>query len=270
MLKFFIASLFMVSFPAYGYEIIGRPEINTVSGIKGTGYLGRRYDINAIPYDNKAVNADDLPLSFDSREVQAMPEIRDQGNCGSCWAFAATRALEISLAKSNGNVLDLSEQEMVSCETSAYKCEGGFMESAKFLLKGIASEESWPYAAKSLRCKKLPKAAKAVKMKLLGSEEKQPTVEQIKSAILNYGSAFVTVAVGNTGWSGATGEIKGKGCDNEATNHMVVVVGWTFEDQWIMGNSWGPEWGNKGHALIKFGCANIGEEAGYVVAGDLL
>lgn len=241
------------------------PLVSTINGVRGTGYLGHRDGLKGIEYSNLELPTGDLPAEYDSRLVIDMPEIRDQGSCGSCWAHAPVRALEINIAKLQSKVVDLSEQDMLSCEASAYKCSGGFMESAKYLLTGITDEATFPYRASNLRCKKTPKVAKAITVKLLGEEKRKPTVEEIKTAIMLTGSSFVTVAAGN-GWSGRTGEISGSACRYKSTNHMVTLVGWTKDNKWIMANSWGKDWGAAGYALVPFGCANIGEEAGYILA----
>jgi len=239
-------------------------SVYTVAGPRATGYLGRNMDMAQIEYDDTVL--DNLPAEYDARKELNLPPTRDQGSCGSCWAFASVRSLEISLVKLANKNMDLSEQDMVSCTKNAYKCSGGFMESAQFLLNGITDEKNWPYSGSNARCRKTPKIAKAIEVKLLGGPSTKPSVDMIKSAILAHGSAFVTVAAGNSGWSGATGEVSGRGCIKGQTNHMVVLVGWTADDKWIMSNSWGQAWADNGYTLMKFGCANVGEEAGYITA----
>lgn len=242
-----------------------QPIVNTINGIRATGFLGHKEDLKRVDYTNIELPTDDLPEAYDSRNQITMPPIRDQGACGSCWAHAPVRALEINISKTQSKVLDLSEQDMTSCESSAYKCSGGFMESAKYLLTGITDEKTFPYKASNLKCRKTKKIAKAMAVKLLGAKDRRPSIEEIKTAILLTGSSFVTVAAGS-GWDGSSGELSGKACRYKQTNHMVVVVGWTVDNKWIMANSWGDRWGADGYALVPFDCANIGEEAGYVLA----
>jgi len=265
MLKYLSFCLLLASTVALGDN---RQVIDTIAGPKATGYLGHTKAAEPIEYAMAELPADHLPADYDSRKFIKHPPIRDQGACGSCWAFASTRALEINLSKQKGEPLDLSEQDMVSCAKDAAKCSGGYMESANFLLSGITDEAHWPYKASNLKCKKTPKYAKAAEVKLLGSANKSPTAEEIKIAIYNYGSSFVTVAAGN-GWGGTSGELPASACKSKTTNHMVTLVGWTDKDKWIMANSWGEEWGDKGYSLVPFGCAKIGEEAGYIVAGSV-
>jgi C1A family cysteine protease len=243
--------------------------IDTVDGLKATGYKGilKKDD---MPYKTIIVDQKELPEKFDYRDYQGiLSPVRDQKSCGSCWSFAITAALESSTAKQLGKpVQDLSEQHMVSCDDQSYGCSGGFMDSADFVVRnGLTDEKSFPYTAKNTRCKpKLPVVEKATKYYLIGTPKKGPTTEQIKTALIEYGPVFVTVDAGGSGWTGATGEVttcKKRG----TTNHMVVVVGYD-KTGWIIRNSWGTAWADKGYSHIKYGCDLIAEEAGFVVADD--
>lgn len=218
----------------------------------------------AVKWQGEPVVTSFIPKSFDWRLSGQLPDTRNQGQCGSCWSFAITRSLEISeVLFGFRDAQNLSEQEMVSCESSAYGCGGGFMESAEYVVKkGLGLESDFPYQAANVRCKKVPSKAKAVEFVLLGDENTAPKVDAIKSAILRYGSVFVTVAAGGNGWSSSGKEVTG--CKNRGTNHMVNIVGWTEDNKWVMSNSWGKDWKDGGYALVPFGCDKIAEEAGYI------
>lgn len=241
---------------------LGQETVETVAGKRALGYKG--LGPNPV-YTDEVFPTEDLPKSFDWRSAQAVPSIKNQGQCGSCWAFAITKSLEAALIVQTGlEEQNLSEQQMVSCDRSASGCSGGYMTSAQYVVdKGLTGEDSFPYAARNLRCKAVTIEQKAASYKLLGSRNKKPTVEEIKAAMVKYGPVFVTVAAGGSGWSGRTGEITG--CRNRGTNHMVNLVGWTENGKWIVANSWSESWGDKGFTLMKFGCDKIGEEAGYIV-----
>lgn len=241
-------------------------QIQTKVGVKATGYLGWQSEANRLkaPYQGTPVVESWLPVSYDWRGSGYLPPIRDQGSCGSCWAFGITKSLEVAnYIVAGQDMVDLSEQQQVSCNRKAYGCRGGFMESAQYVVDhAIASEQDFPYRASNVACKSnLSGVVKAKGYVLLGSPQAKPTVEAIKTAILRYGSVFVTVAAGGAGWSGS-GKITG--CRNRSTNHIVNLVGWTADDNWVMANSWGTSWGTKGYALIPFGCDKIADEAGYI------
>lgn len=258
---FKLIALLFLSFPAFA------DGVQTVNGPRGTGYLGHLLGGQKLEYVSIRAS-ETLPASFDWRETGKLPGIRDQGGCGSCWAFAITKSLEsVEALKGGHEGLNLAEQELVSCNKTAYGCSGGYMESASYVVDhGLASEKSFPYAARDLRCKKVPVTSKATSYKLIGAPNKSPTVDEIKTALFERGPLFVTVAAGS-GWSGSTGEITY--CRNRGINHMVNLVGWTAEGKWIMANSWGESWGDKGYSLMKFGCDKIGDEAGFVTVKEV-
>lgn len=240
--------------------------VQTSVGPRATGYLGwptQEARLKA-PYKGIEVNESWMPKSFSWRNSGIVPETKNQGNCGSCFSFAITRSMEIAVVLQGfRDMPNLAEQQIVSCAKDAYGCGGGFMTTAQYVVDvGLTDEKNFPYQAANLACKKsLPIKEKAISYSLLGSATKSPSVQEIKAAILRYGSAFVTVSAGGSGWSGSSDRVTG--CKNRGTNHMVVLVGYD-EKNWIMSNSWGKEWGDGGYAKVPFGCDQIGDEAGYI------
>jgi C1A family cysteine protease len=232
-----------------------------------TGFLGWKDPRNKahVRYQGEPVVTSFLPKSFDWRGSGYLVPIKDQGQCGSCWSFAITKSLEMSnIIYAQSETLNLSEQHMVSCARDAYGCSGGFMETAAFVVnKGLTGEKDFPYTASNSACKNnLPIRVKATSFVLLGSANKAPEVDAIKSAILRYGSVFVTVSAGGNGWSSGGDSVTG--CRNRGTNHMINLVGWTANKEWIMANSWGTGWKQAGYAKSPFGCDSVAEEAGYI------
>ena len=256
---FKVILLMLISLPCFG------ETIETKVGQRATGYLGMG-NMKGVKYVSDAMRAEALPVSYDARKVEGLlPTIKDQGSCGSCWAFGMVKSLEVSEAKFNANIgLNLSEQEMVSCNRDAAGCAGGYMSSARYLVEhGITSETLFPYTARNSGCRQQQVVSIAKEFILLGASNRSPSIEEMKTAILHQGAIFVTVHAGS-GWDGSGGRVTG--CGRWQTNHIVNLVGWTDDGDWIMANSWGKDWGDNGYALVKFGCANIGQEAGYVVA----
>ena len=242
--------------------------VQTVDGPKATGYFGLSEDgdISGLPYEGASMRSlAELPESFDWRDVPgALSPIKSQGSCGSCYSFAITAALESAMAIF-GKVpdLNLSEQQIVSC-SDAYGCGGGFMTTASYVVDtGLTEEASFPYVARGVRCKsRLPIKAKAVSYKLLGERNKSPTRDEIKAALIEKGPLFITVMAGGSGWSGAGQDVTS--CRRSGRlNHMIVISGFD-KDGWIIRNSWGSNWGDKGYAHIGYGCDLVAQEAGYV------
>lgn len=257
-------ALFLVSSVAFAKPII----VPTVDGMKHTGYLGIGNQ-SKISYIDIKSHPGELADSFTWQDAtDVLPGVKNQGNCGSCWAFAIAGALESAeVVQGKRELLNLSEQHMVSCDKQSFGCSGGFMSSADFVVReGLTNEVSFPYVGYNARCKtKLDIKAKASKYYLLGSATTKPKVDEIKTALIKYGPLFVTVYANGSGWSGATGKVTS--CRKRGnTNHMVQIVGYD-NDGWIIKNSWGKKWGDGGYAHIGYGCDKIAEEAGVIIVG---
>lgn len=265
MIKFIVFSL--LSTMSYAAEFKPQMQyVDTVAGKMPLGYLGWKSEAARLNAPYKAIEVNDswIPKSFSWRNSWISPGIRSQLSCGSCVFFAVTRATEMAVALQGfRDVPDLSEQQFLSCDTVGMGCSGSWLESAEYVVnKGLPLEKDFPYAAQNLRCKpNLPVAEKAISYHLLGTANKKPSVKEIQAAILRYGAVFLTVAAGN-GWSGNNYVISG--CRNTQVNHAITAIGYN-EKGFIIANSWGTSWGDKGYALVPYGCDKIGSEAGFIV-----
>jgi len=219
----------------------------------------------------------DLPFAFDWRELGACPPVRNQGGCGSCWAFATVGPLESNILIVDGAAVNLSEQWLVSCNQSGWGCDGGwwahgYHESSTDACGGTGAvlESDFPYVAYDALCD-CPYSHEYVidDWAYIGSSSGVPTRDSIKNAILDYGPVSVAVYA-NSAMQGYTGGVF-NGCANGTVNHGVVLVGWDDnqgpEGVWIMRNSWGSGWGENGYMRMRYGCSRIGYAASYVVYG---
>ena len=185
--------------------------------------------------------------------------VRNQGSCGSCWAFAGVAQLE-SMVKIYAEMdLNLSEQQVVSCVTPDHGCNGWYTEAAfdLFVSLGAAPEACMPYHAVDTdpciqdECEMLAKIS--------GYRAVSNNVNSIKTALLE-GPVKSSIAVEDT-FQTYTG-----GCYDKpyfGTNHAVLIVGWddtkcSGQGAWIVKNSWGEGWGENGFFYIKYGCCQIG------------
>jgi hypothetical protein len=218
----------------------------------------------------------DLPASFDWRDHNGCTPIRNQGGCGSCWAFAAIGTIESAILINDGLSTDLSEQWLVSC-TSAGSCSGGWHTGAYAFLCcqgnwrdpcgdcGPVRESDFPYVAWDAPCDcPYPHPYRVDDWARIGTGI--PPVNDIKQAILDYGPVSATVAV-DSAFQAYDGGVF-NACWDGQVNHAIVLVGWD-DDQgpegvWFLRNSWGPNWGEDGYMRILYNCSRVGGSACYV------
>ncbi|CAM8954384.1 unnamed protein product [Rhodiola kirilowii] len=199
-----------------------------------------------------------LPKNVDWREQGAVTPVKNQGECGSCWAFSAVAAIEGINKIKNGNLVSLSEQALVDCDVHSDNqgCDGGFMEQAfEFIINkgGLPTESSYPYAAKQNKCHKKKAAKHAVSISGFEIVPKNDE-KSLKAAV-----AHQPVSVGIDA-DGYLFQLYSKGifdgvCGSQL-NHGVTVVGYGEENRngekyWIVKNSWGTGWGESGYIKMK-------------------
>ena len=200
-----------------------------------------------------------LPSSFDWREQGGVTPIRNQGNCGSCWAFCAAAAFESQILIYSGLEEDISEQAILVCNPNGDDCCGGWMETAYdlFTTQGAVRESCMPYHETDTEACSTSSCDVAAYLDSFYSVD--VTVEAIKTALLG-GPVACAIAVCG-GFSSYTGGCYEENCTE--INHGVLLVGWDDDmcggdGAWIMKNSWGPDWGEDGYMYIKYGASYIG------------
>ena len=238
---------------------------------KNDSKLGRTYSTFS--------DCDNLPDEFDLRDMGSVPPIKDQGSCGSCWAFAKTASLESANAVTNGEMLNLSEQELVSCDGDSYGCEGGFLSDFRYQIqKGQGLESDFPYRAKDVSCKKIDPKAKGIDFHYAGAPGRRPTEKEVMCAMFHSKTVPWTVVAAEGQWDTAPSSDDGimQRCGSRNINHAVGLVGWKKINGKVyfkVRNSWGPEWGStagrpgseKGYTLAAHGCNLLNEEVAYIV-----
>ncbi|XP_054778209.1 ervatamin-B-like [Prosopis cineraria] len=196
------------------------------------------------------------PATWDWRKQGVVTEVKNQQSCGSCWAFAATGAMESIHAISTGKLFRLSEQELVDCDTSSHGCAGGWSHYAfEWVIQngGISEEDNYPYVAQKGACKaNMHDGDKVVKI------SKYTQVPQSDDALKCATSKQpVTVAFNATDLQFYEGGIyDGENCPKDSTGvtHIALIVGYDSKDgtdYWIVKNSWGDTWGMNGYFFIQ-------------------
>ncbi|KAK6253516.1 hypothetical protein QUC31_015236 [Theobroma cacao] len=198
---------------------------------------------------------DKLPESVDWREKGAVVAVKDQGQCGSCWAFSTVAAVEGINQIVTGDLISLSEQELVDCDRLYNQgCNGGLMDNAfDFITKngGIDTEEDYPYRASDNTCDPNRKNARVVSID--GYEDVPENDENsLKKAVAHQPVSVAIEAGGRPFQLYHSGVFTGHCGTN--LDHGVVAVGYGTEDgvdYWTVKNSWGPDWGENGYIRME-------------------
>ncbi|XP_030456619.1 senescence-specific cysteine protease SAG39-like [Syzygium oleosum] len=211
--------------------------------------------VNAKPFRYEHVTA--VPSSMDWRKKGAVTPIKDQGQCGSCWAFSAVGAMEGITQLKTGKLISLSEQELVDCDTSGEDqgCEGGLMDDAfEFIIgnHGLATEANYPYQAVDGTCNARKEASSAAK--ITGYEDVPSNSESALMKAVAHQPISVAIDAGESAFQFYSSGIFTGECGTDL-DHGVTAVGYgTSEDgtkYWLVKNSWGTGWGEEGYIRMK-------------------
>jgi C1A family cysteine protease len=216
-----------------------------------------------------------LPASLDwrSNPYNYVTPVRDQGSCGSCWAFATTGALEsYTLIKNNqpNMNVDLAEQILVSC-SHAGSCGGGYIDQASDFIRdtGLPEESCYPYTARNGNCRRactnwwlntdmIDSWSYVTTTSLTDND-----IDDIKNALDTYGPLVTTMNVYTDFFSYESG-IYSYASGNYEGGHAILIVGYDDANHYfIVKNSWGTNWGEDGFFNIAYSQINPPVEFGY-------
>lgn len=201
-----------------------------------------------------------IPNEVDWRKEGCVTPVKNQGQCGSCWSFSTTGALECQHFRKTGKLVSLSEQNLVDCSTPYGNrgCNGGLMDLAFQYIKengGVDTERSYPYIGQEQECHFNRTNIGATDTGFVdvvprGDEQK------LKEAVATVGPCSVAIDASKFSFqfykSGVYNEPE---CSSEKLDHGVLVVGYGVHmedgDYWLVKNSWSSHWGMNGYVLMS-------------------
>ncbi|XP_069182627.1 cathepsin L isoform X5 [Procambarus clarkii] len=233
--------------------------------------LGLRHDLKPeLSSMRPAVIPEDieLPNEYDWRSQGVVTPVKNQGMCGSCWAFSVTGNVEGQWAIRHKNLISLSEQELVDCDTSDEGCNGGMPENAYDAIQklgGLESETDYPYDAKDEQCH-FNKSM--VKVTVNGSVE----LPQDEIALAKWLTKNGPVSIGINAnalqfYVGGVSHPLKFLCNPKDLDHGMLIVGYGVhttkylhrkQPYWIIKNSWGSDWGEQGYYRVYRGDGTCG------------
>jgi cathepsin L len=222
-------------------------------------YLGMKVDATNLAQKNIHSTPDFQAgdNTVDWRTKGAVTPIKDQGQCGSCWAFSTTGSVEGAWFQKKGSLVSLSEQNLVDCSSAQGNmgCDGGLMDSAfDYIIQnaGIDTESSYKYTARDGNCKfnKANVGATMTSYKDVQSKS-EPS---LTSAITQQPVSVAIDAAHSSFQFYSSGVYYEKQCSSTSLDHGVLAVGYGTQsgsDFYIVKNSWGTSWGNQGYIWMS-------------------
>ncbi|CAI0443170.1 unnamed protein product [Linum tenue] len=250
--------------------------LKSQTGFKGyiTRSNGSSVD-SPFKYAKAASGNDDVPAAtVDWREKGAVTAVKNQGQCGCCWAFSAVAAVEGISQITSGELTSLSEQELVDCDRRGYNngCDGGVVDEAfRYIIQNLggtmATEADYPYTAADGSCKagRPIGAASGGGVMITGYEDVPRNDEEaLLRAAANQPISVAIDAGGDSFQFYHSGVYTGE-CGTRL-NHAVTVVGYGESEDgmkyWLIKNSWGETWGEEGYMKMERDVADEGGRCG--------
>ncbi|KAH8307466.1 hypothetical protein KR044_012866 [Drosophila immigrans] len=193
-----------------------------------------------------------IPESVDWRTKGAVTAVKNQGRCGSCWAFAAVATLESQQFLKTGKLIELSEQNLLDCSKANHGCHGGRASEALKYIKhnhGIDTAASYPYKAKTGHCHYKSSHTGAAVRNIVSVKPRSEAA--LAAAVATKGP--VAVSVDATHMHHYKRGVLRKTC-HKGSNHAVTVVGYGSDSRlgafWLVKNSWGRHYGEQGYVRM--------------------
>nr|BAN20819.1 cysteine-type endopeptidase [Riptortus pedestris] len=234
-------------------------------------YLGLKKRTSPVPtFEQKQADIPEitLPEEYDWRNFNVVTPVKNQGMCGSCWAFSVTGNIEGQYAIKTGSLVSLSEQELVDCDKYDSGCQGGLFDTAYHAVEeigGLEGESDYPYTGRDDKCHF---DASEVRVSISSSVNiSHNETDMAKWLVANGPISIGLNANAMQLYLGGVSHPWKFLCSPEDMDHGVLIVGYGIHKTWLLQrhlpywlikNSWGPHWGHQGYYMLYRGDGSCG------------
>lgn len=242
----------------YATGLLDDPENPWINSEEDEAYLESIYNVS-----DRA-----LPQYFDARQRGIITPVKNQKSCGSCSAFASAAMHEACLIQAGASKtnMDLSEQQLVDCAYDgkvALGCKGAFIRAYPLWLANknqgfVNHENNYPYLAShpNLKCQNVPHWRAGARISKALTDDRC-NESKLKSLVYKYGAVVSVIYAGDNGFKNYKAGTIFSTCSNKPVTHAITVIGWG-PGYWLIKNSWGQYWGDKGYIKVKMGTCGVG------------
>jgi len=266
---------------------LGKHFINEFADLSSEEFKARflgyrpKHNLTAPSSELHIAHAAASSIDWRSHSPAVLTPVKNQGRCGSCWAFSATEQIETDVALATGTLLTLSPQQITSCDKTDGGCNGGNTETAyKYVVSagGLETESGYPYTSGAAgvtgTCKAASTDTKSATISGFSTVSKSPFRTSEPKMVSQIQSSPISVCVDAETWQTYTSGIVGSSCGKQL-DHCVQAVGLNVDGAkpyWIVRNSWGTTWGNSGYIYVEQGinACGIANDATITTGGKLV
>lgn len=219
---------------------------------------------DGLPYLGRVQETESLADSMDWTTLGAVTPVKDQGQCGSCWSFSATGAMEGSYQVASSHLVSLAEQQLVDCDTATGNegCNGGwpYLSMTYASINGACKESSYPYRAADGTCTQSSCSLALQPGTVTGYMDVSQTTAGLMSA-LQHGPVSITIDASSWAFQLYSTGVMDTACRNQI-DHAVLATGYDTDSDgtpfWRVKNSWGTTWGDAGYFNLARGVGSQG------------
>ncbi|HOX23522.1 MAG TPA: C1 family peptidase [Elusimicrobiales bacterium] len=238
--------------------VAGETSLSNLSFEEQQRTVGLNFQLpNVPPLPENLLTSVRPPASVDWRALGVVGKVKNQGQCGSCWAFALTAGLESYVMRGPSGLreVDLSEQVMLSC-SGVGSCNGGTLDGDFLIETGVPPADYFPYTAADTDCGEAKEGwkEKAYKIKTWGSVPRD--LNRIKTALAQYGPVPTALWVYEDLMHYKSG-VYSYTTGRKLGGHAVLLVGYNDAEHYFLAkNSWGTKWGEEGYFKVDYSQLN--------------